>query len=90
MDGTSLSSPTVCGLLARILSQSKGVQNMPLGESRSRAIVQLLEDHSQQIGMQKQFEGSGLPELARQPTQAQTTGPHWDKKPTEQTKKSES
>ncbi len=64
MDGTSLSSPLVCGLLARLLSDDPAVRDMPASKRRSEMILQLLEKHCQNVGLQPQFEGAGLPECA--------------------------
>ncbi|MGI9516109.1 MAG: S8 family serine peptidase [Pirellulaceae bacterium] len=72
MDGTSLSSPLVCGLLARLLSENKAIQDMPLDGNRSRAITQMLEKHCEQAGLNPQFEGAGLPEYSPLPSPMRT------------------
>ena len=62
MDGTSLSSPLACGILARLLASSDSLRNQT-GIERARALQASLSAYCRDIGLHPQFGGSGLLEL---------------------------
>lgn len=62
MDGTSLASPLVAGLLAVLLSNSPTVQKLALDAVRSKALLDLLSSNCQAVGLDEKFEGQGMPE----------------------------
>ena len=57
-----MACPAVTGVLARLLSQSTAVLNMPRNADRADAIKTLLFNHAQSLGLGGVgFEGKGLP-----------------------------
>ena len=63
MDGTSMSSPAACGVLADILSQDAHYNTLPRDASRTAAARNLLAQHCLPFGLPVKFEGRGLPEV---------------------------
>lgn len=63
MDGTSMSSPAVCGVLAAILSKDHKYKALARDVSRTSAARKLLAEHSVTFGLPVKFEGRGLPAL---------------------------
>lgn len=61
MDGTSMASPAAVGALAVILSKDAAYQALPRDASRSAAAKAALQAHCQDIGLDAQFQGAGLP-----------------------------
>jgi subtilisin len=61
MSGTSMASPAVAGVAARLLAQHPAVFNLPRTAARTDAIKQLLVDAAESLGLGILFEGMGLP-----------------------------
>ena len=60
MSGTSMATPFVTGLTARLLSESDTVRTMPRTASRSAAILNLAVQAAKCIGFPEGFEGNGV------------------------------
>ena len=63
MDGTSMASPAVCGVLAVILGADASYMATPRDQSRTAAARNLLAQHCQPFGLAVQYEGRGLPHV---------------------------
>jgi subtilisin len=63
MDGTSMASPAVCGILAAILSNSSAYKVLPRNDARSAMALQLLQQTCQSIGLDSRFQGRGMPQV---------------------------
>ena len=61
MDGTSMSSPAACGVLAVILSQDAAYRTLPRDSSRSKKTALALAQHCKAFGLPVDFEGRGSP-----------------------------
>ena len=61
MSGTSMASPAVAGVAARLLAAKPAIFGMSRDAARSDAIRKLLMDVSKSLGFGILFEGSGLP-----------------------------
>lgn len=61
MSGTSMASPAVAGVAARLLAQNQSVFNLPRDAARTDAIKKLLVDAADAFGFGILFEGVGLP-----------------------------
>jgi len=61
MDGTSLSSPAVCGILAVLLSRSEAYKKMPRDSKRADEAWELFRRHCIDIGLADTFQGKGMP-----------------------------
>ena len=61
MDGTSMATPAVAGIAARILGARPDILSMPRDEARSAAIAGALLTAASQLGFGAIFEGRGLP-----------------------------
>ena len=60
MSGTSMASPSVAGVAARLLSANPAILAMPRNADRSDAIRKLLMDACNSLGFGILFEGAGL------------------------------
>jgi subtilisin len=63
MDGTSLASPAVCGLLAALLAKSPAYLQLPRAAERAEAARSILKANCHSVGLQADMQGSGKPEL---------------------------
>lgn len=63
MDGTSMASPMVCGVLAALLSGMPDYLSMPPTPERAKKARAVLRQHCTSIGLAKEFEGAGLPAI---------------------------
>ena len=61
MSGTSMASPAVAGMAARLLGASAEVRAMPRSAARADALRQLLVGAAAPLGFGARFEGVGLP-----------------------------
>jgi subtilisin len=61
MDGTSMASPSACGLLAVLLAADPTYKTLPRDISRTNAARRILADSSVTIGLAPAFQGTGLP-----------------------------
>lgn len=61
MDGTSMATPAVTGVAARLLATRSNLLQMPRDASRSDAIAQFLLQSAKTLGLGVTFEGRGLP-----------------------------
>jgi subtilisin len=61
MDGTSLASPMVCGVLAILLSEHPTYRSLPRNAARARLARKVLETHCAGIGLKAEYMGRGLP-----------------------------
>ena len=61
MSGTSMASPAVAGVAARLLSSTPEVKNMERNSARTDAMRKLLMDAAKTLGFGILFEGAGLP-----------------------------
>lgn len=61
MSGTSMASPAVAGMAARLLGAHPAVLAMPKDAARSDAIRKLVMDACHSLGLGILFEGAGLP-----------------------------
>ena len=63
MDGTSLSSPAVCGALAGMLSESRNYKALPRNAVRTHFAREMLERHCQNVGLDMLYQGNGVPRM---------------------------
>jgi subtilisin family serine protease len=61
MSGTSQATPAVTGLAARRLAEHPEILNGPRNEERAKAILQLLVQAAESLGLGTTYEGLGLP-----------------------------
>lgn len=59
MDGTSMASPAITGMIARLLSANAAVRNLPRDQARSDEILKLAFLAAKKLGFGPNFEGSG-------------------------------
>lgn len=62
MDGTSMASPVVCGVLAAVLGASPEYLKLPRDLTRSAQARALLEASCKDIGLAPQYQGRGVPQ----------------------------
>lgn len=63
MSGTSMSSPMISGIVAKLLSSNPSVQSMPRDRNRVVALTKLLFSYCKSKGFSIQQEGRGLPQF---------------------------
>jgi subtilisin family serine protease len=63
MDGTSMASPSVCGVLAAILAVHESYTALEKNQVRSAEALRLLKHHCRTLGLQAKFEGFGMPRI---------------------------
>ena len=64
MDGTSMAAPSVCGLLAALLSRSRKYRSSPRTRDRAKLARRLLQKSCRrQIGLEQICQGDGMPFL---------------------------
>lgn len=63
LDGTSMASPLACGTLAVLLAKSDAYRRSPRDETRSALARRLLVDIARDIGLDRVFQGRGVPTL---------------------------
>jgi subtilisin len=61
MSGTSMATPAVTGLAARLLAKNKALLNSARNEQRAHAIVKALLSSAKDLGFGPTFQGQGLP-----------------------------
>jgi subtilisin family serine protease len=61
MDGTSMASPAVVGLLARLLAGNERYQSLPGDQSRAEMARAILVQACHSVDLAPAFQGSGLP-----------------------------
>lgn len=59
--GTSMASPAVCGLAARLLSSSREYREKPRDLSRAALAKRMLTDSCRDIGLDSKLQGAGIP-----------------------------
>lgn len=62
MSGTSMASPAVAGMAARLLASNPAVLSMPRDAARSDAVRKLVIDACKSLGFGVLLEGAGLPQ----------------------------
>jgi subtilisin len=62
-NGTSMACPVVTGVAAALLSQNQQVLSMSRSSTRSAAIVQLIQQSCEPVGLAQTSEGFGRPAL---------------------------
>ncbi|MDT1062013.1 S8 family serine peptidase [Paracoccus sp. CPCC 101403] len=60
MDGTSMASPAIAGLFARLLSRNPALVAAARNQQRSDDIIRMANEHAKPVGFGKEYEGSGL------------------------------
>ncbi len=63
MDGTSMASPAVAGILAVLLSNAPAYQKLPRDRSRSDAAKDVLRSSCRDVGLRLTYQGLGAPRL---------------------------
>jgi subtilisin len=61
MSGTSMASPAVAGIAARLLAQDARIRSMSRNQQRSDAIIAMILRSAKDLGFQARFEGAGIP-----------------------------
>ena len=61
MDGTSMATPAVTGIAARLLAQNAAILNANRDEARADNIVRMLLQSCRKLGFSPNLEGQGLP-----------------------------
>ncbi|QJE96844.1 S8 family peptidase [Luteolibacter luteus] len=61
MSGTSMATPAVTGLAARLLSRNPSIRDMDAGPERADAITRMVLASCQSLGFRAQFQGDGIP-----------------------------
>ncbi len=61
MSGTSMASPLIAGLAARLLGKNASIRKLPRDQARSDAILQMLLAAAKSLGFGASFEGRGFP-----------------------------
>ncbi|WP_367870837.1 S8 family serine peptidase [Luteolibacter sp. Populi] len=61
MNGTSMATPAVTGLAARLLSRNPSVRDMAADSMRTDAVTRLVLASCQSLGFKAQFQGDGIP-----------------------------
>jgi len=65
MDGTSMASPLVTGVMAVLLSRSNGFTSLPRGDARARAARAILRKSCRDVGLEAVYQGAGIATLNR-------------------------
>ena len=62
MDGTSMATPAVTGLAARMLAKNQKLLNAKRDASRADGIVKMVLQSCKSLGFSSDLEGQGLPQ----------------------------
>lgn len=63
MDGTSIAAPMACGVLAVLLAGSRKYRSLARNAARARFAKQKLRAACVSVGLKKEFEGAGVPQV---------------------------
>lgn len=60
MSGTSMATPAIVGMAAKLLSTKPAILNAPRNAARAKALLDLLQKKAKKLGIGKTFEGFGV------------------------------